>query len=969
MSILFNNPLLGASGQGPSADLGDTIEQSLRFRGGISGSGNGGMLSKTITTSSTTAALTISFWVKLGSIPSGYSRFIFSSGTAGSASGNISYDMASDEASIRFQDTSSFTAFRTQKLRDFSAWYHIVYRFDAANQFVKVYVNGSEHSSTSIATSARTSYGATSPMQIGRYADSSYVNNYWDGYLAEWNMLFGTSLGPDSFGRTNDDGVWVPKSLSDLTSNQYGALGNRLVFDSSAGLGDDTAPTGGTHASANDFTASGFDTANIASYAGTIFTDHVNTGASATPNTSSTASTFTNAFTNAFDGSTSTRIYTSGAGSWIIFRPSSAIPMSTGLRIWAEGAYVNQVWLNGSNSSFTSTGTTTWQTIPIGSETQITNIAIQGTPSPAAGATLFAIEVDGTILVHNIENDVDYNDTPTSNYATLNPLSPSAGTLSEANLHATSSSVGSTPNVPATIRNVTSGDWYFEFDGSNGNTNFGIVPGDDVNYPLGDPRGNGTPAIWFGPNTVFSGISGVSAMSLSPSVTFTDFIMAMRVNIDNEEVTFYGEGTDQGTYTFAQLNTNLQVNLANQPLSFFATPILSNEKVNYGQRPFVYRPSGLTDTGNLQINNLPEPTIKKGNKHFGVLTYTVPASPSFPITINGSGGNNGTGELDFDGSPDMVWIKMTNGATEGVIIDSNRGAGQYLEPRSSGGKTDITNFAFATNGFTLSAQSEQLYQQNDSYVAWCWKAGGTATNIAVNSITASTPSIASSVSANTDAGFSIVSYTGNSTLGATIGHGLSSPPEWILVKNRDSSADWAVYHKYVDATAPEDKYMALNTNDGIADAVDRWNDTAPTSSVFSVGDAIQTNGSNDMIAYCWHSVEGFSKFGSYEGNGNVDGPFIYTGFRPAFVMIKNIDAAYEWMMYDTARNPNNPSTNFLTANETAAEQTNRVIDILSNGFKCRDNSNQLNKSSHTFVYMAFAENPFGGENAPPATAR
>jgi len=816
-----------------TADLGEPIDQSLRFIGGIGGSGNGGYLSRAITTSSTTAALTISFWVKLGSIPSGYSRFIFSSGTAGSASGNISYDMGSNEAYIRFQDTSSYTAFTTQKLRDFSAWYHIVYRFDAANQYVKVYVNGSEHSSTSIATSARTSYGATSPMQIGRYADSSYANNYWDGYLAEWNMLFGTSLGPDSFGRTNDDGVWVPISLSSLTSNQYGALGNRLIFDSSAGLGDDTAPTGGTHASANDFTASGFDTAAISS--------------------------------------------------------------------------------------------------------------------------------------SNEDNDIDYLDTPTNNYATLNPLLGRSASLNfeHANLRQQFGAGGSHCGMAGFGMPGSSGKYYWEvtlkvqkeggigivsedFDLEAGNTSFGT-----------DTANGGQGWEWI----VSEGRRDNNNVETNTSHTVPNVgdTIGFLLDTDAGTCTIEINGVAQTSGNGAEY-TNIPTDKTIYP--YFRLGGASgdaNLDWNFGQMAFQHEPTGYQD---LATNNLPEPTIKNGKEHFGILTYAAPASPSFPITIDGSGGNNGDGELDFDGQPDFVWMKMRNGSQNNILFDRVNGVTKSL--RSDGNITEVatrTNFAFATNGFTFSAQDAETYQQNDNYVAWCWKAGGTAVSNTNGTIT-------SSVSANTDAGFSIVSYTGNSTSGATIGHGLSSAPECIFTKNRDTTADWAVYHVAQDATAPQNKYMALNTSDATATASDRWNNTAPTSTLFTVGDAVQTNGADVMTAYCWHSVAGYSKFGSYTGNGSADGSYVELGFKPAFILLKSSTNAFDWQIYDSTRSANNPATLTLRPNLGNAEVTSgNDLDILSNGFKARDNGSINNNSGSTYVYMAFAESPFGGENAPPATAR
>ena len=373
-------------------------------------------------------------------------------------------------------------------------------------------------------------------------------------------------------------------------------------------------------------------------------------------------------------------------------------------------------------------------------------------------------------------------------------------------------------------------------------------------------------------------------------------------------------------------------------------------------------PSGFV---HLNSTNLPEPTIKKGNKHFGVLTYAAPASPSFPITINGSGGNNGTGDLDFDTTPDLVWIKMRNGTQNHILFDSLRGAGKSLRPDQDIAEiTTRTNFAFATNGFTFSAQDAESYQQNDNYVAWCWKAGGTAVSNTNGTIT-------SSVSANTQAGFSVVSYTGNQTNNATVGHGLSETPECIILKDRDTAVNWIVYHKGVDSTNPEQFFLHLNSTDTRQDLGDVFNDVAPGSSVFTLGNSTQSNGNTKKyIAYCWHSVEGYSKFGSYTGNGSADGSFVYLGFKPAFILLKSPTGAFDWQLYDSTRSPNNPATLSLRPNLGNAEVTSgNDLDILANGFKCRDNGSPNNNSGSTYIYMAFAENPFGGENVPPATAR
>ena len=235
-------------------------------------------------------------------------------------------------------------------------------------------------------------------------------------------------------------------------------------------------------------------------------------------------------------------------------------------------------------------------------------------------------------------------------------------------------------------------------------------------------------------------------------------------------------------------------------------------------------------------------------------------------------------------------------------------------------------------------------------VAWCWKAGGTAVSNTDGTIT-------SSVSANTTAGFSIVGYTGNGTLGATVGHGLSSAPEMLIVKNRTTTYDWAVYHKSVASDAETD-FLFLNTTAGASDDNGYWNDTAPTNSVFTIGNYGRVNTStSNYIAYCWHSVEGYSKFGKYTGNDDADGPFVYTGFRPAFVMVRRITGE-NWAITDSARSPDNVADAYLRADEATAETTYSMkMDLLSNGFKFRGTDTKSNGDDDTYIYMAFAERP------------
>jgi len=264
--------------------------------------------------------------------------------------------------------------------------------------------------------------------------------------------------------------------------------------------------------------------------------------------------------------------------------------------------------------------------------------------------------------------------------------------------------------------------------------------------------------------------------------------------------------------------------------------------------------------------------------------------------------------------------------------------------------------SFDSDGFTLGANTE-TNKSSQTYVAWNWKANGGTTSSNTDG------SITSTVQANTTAGFSIVLYTGTGASNATIGHGLGAVPKQIWVKNRDAAYNWKVYHAE-NTSAPETDYLVLDTTDATVDSNTHWNDTAPTSTVFSIGssNALIRSGDN-FVAYCFAEVEGYSKFGSYTGNGNADGVFVFTGFRPAWIMTKETSATSSWNIYDNARSDDNPATELLIANSTNSEGTGTDIDIVSNGFKVRSTSGNINTSGNNYIYMAFAEAPFKYANA------
>jgi hypothetical protein len=333
------------------------------------------------------------------------------------------------------------------------------------------------------------------------------------------------------------------------------------------------------------------------------------------------------------------------------------------------------------------------------------------------------------------------------------------------------------------------------------------------------------------------------------------------------------------------------------------------------------------------------PAIFKSNEHMQVVTYT---------------GTGSAQTLSCGFKPDLVWIKSRSATTGHKLTDSVRGVTKGLISNTTGAETTDTNgiTGFTTTGFTIGSDSN-YNTSGATYVAWCWKAGQGITS--TNTI----GTITSTVSVNASAGFSVVTYTGNGTNpGATIGHGLGVAPSLIITKSRSGTGEWPSYHAALGVT----NTLYLNATYASGTYLNRF--SAVSSSTFTTGSSgseLNTNGTT-YVAYCWTPIAGYSAFGSYTGNGSSDGPFVYTGFRPKFVMMKasSTVANGSWIIKDTGRNTYNVADANLYANLSNAEDTiaSVYVDILSNGFKLRGTFNGVNDSGATYVYMAYAENPF-----------
>jgi hypothetical protein len=421
-------------------------------------------------------------------------------------------------------------------------------------------------------------------------------------------------------------------------------------------------------------------------------------------------------------------------------------------------------------------------------------------------------------------------------------------------------------------------------------------------------------------------LSGTTYASYGSSFTNND-VIGVALDMDAGTLVFYKNNVSQGT-AFTGIVGSFT------PLSMFYTggaARTSDGSFNLGQRPFTYTPP----SGFLALNtfNLPSSTIPAGNKYMDILLYT--GTGVAPRTISGVG---------FQ--PDLVWTKSRSNASNQAWVDSVRGGNKLLLSDATDSEyTGTWINSFNSDGYVLGDTGSAFNFNGYTYVSWNWKANGTA-------VTNTAGSITSTVSANTTSGFSVVTYTGTNAI-ATVGHGLGVAPSLILFKNRSVFTNWIVYSSVIGAG----NVLFLDATLGSTANPPAFNSTAPTSSVFSVGAYSNTNGlTNGLVAYCFAPIAGFSAFGSYTGNGSTDGPFIYTGFRPRWILIKVTSTTGSWTIVDTARDTYNLATKGLYADLSNAEDTSRTVDILSNGFKFRSAANNI--SGETLIYACFAENPF-----------
>jgi hypothetical protein len=541
----------------------------------------------------------------------------------------------------------------------------------------------------------------------------------------------------------------------------------------------------------------------------------------------------------------------------------------------------------------------------------------------------------------NFGVDTGVGGTVRGNYCTLNPLTTTSGTYTQGNLRYTGPSSWRRSN--ATISRST-GQWYWEV--TLGNSPFATRNGGEWNaFGFGVATSFGstttaasvTDALILADNGFYKNFSG----------SFTDGGTAFA----SGDVLSVAVDLDANTFTFRRNNTSLTTGTIGGTAGRELVPIIMSYDgafgvmdCNFGQRPFAYTaPSGFRA---LNTQNLPTPTI-------GATPATQAGKFFNPVLYTGTGSSLSVTGVGFQ--PDWVWLKSRSNATDNELIDVLRGATNALVSNSAAAATTDSNglTSFATDGFALGTDAN-YNGSGRTYVAWNWKANGAG-------VTNTAGSITSTVSANTTSGFSIATFSLGATGSQTVGHGLGVAPSMIIIKNRTTPADfpgWYVYH----ISAGNGKYLTLNTTGGEVTTSTIWNNTSPTSSVFTLGSGFtSSNQGPTQVAYCFAEVPGYSRFGSYTGNGSTDGPFVFCGFRPAYILIKRSSASgTDWNIYDTTRIPNNVSDDMLFANLSAAELANEpllAIDILSNGFKVRTTGSSINDNGGTMIFAAFASAP------------
>ncbi len=932
------------------------ISRSLRFN-----SSDSGYCGRVPASASNRTTWTFSAWIKRSQL--GVLQRFFSGATATNDD---------DWTAILFNSSDQLviggynTFFRTSNsvYRDCSAWYHLVITADLGNGTnalkLRAWINNVEVTWASTSSNpSTTGINSANNHAIGaeQSPNNGGVGSYFNGYLANIHFIDGQALTPSSFTETDaTTGQLIPKTYT----GSYGTNGFNLLF---ADNSSNTASTLGKDYSGlgNNWTPNNFSVADgTTSYIG-----------------STSGSLYSGSWINAFDGNIPSGYKT---GAPYNYNTTSTLTFASALSGTIEvyganggsgtGGVAYIALSDGSQWDVSNITAPNSQWYSFGSKTGITSISLVSN-GVSQGVFLNGIRVNGVILIDrsfssgndslvdsptNYGTDTGVGGTVRGNYCTLNPLQLNTITLSNGNLDINRSTGGAWRSCFGTFAMPTSGKWYFETTLSGTATVYvGLVSTDSnlaglvSTYPVDTSTAYTIYAaddnIYSGPGNTDNGSSGLGNFT-------TGDVVQVLYDADNGNLKFGKNNTLMSSNAYTGLNTR-------NYLPVIGTFSTGDVICNFGQRAFAYTaPSGFKA---LCTQNLPAPLVTKSNTAMDVVTYM------------GNAGTQSITGLAFN--PDFVWIKGRDATPWHALFDSVRGTGLRLSSNvtnaeTGNGTTDLLQ-SFNSNGFTVNATLNGGPDTSvnwdgsggaaSSYVAWTWDAGTSTVSNTQGSIT-------SQVRANATAGFSVVSVPGYTYPTKTAGHGLGVEPHFIITKSRGVSNPWIIYHKSAGANT----YFQFDTGAGYTGVAGVW--SGVTSTVFPLNSGV--NQQTDIVAYCFAPVVGYSSFGSYTGGGSA-GRFVYTGFRPKLIWVKNYnDGSYPtltgWFMWDSVRGAYNYNQSNLIANTSNIEGVRNNggsilsigVDILSNGFCLRGADDaDTNWGSGQYIYCAWAEMPFNYSRA------
>ena len=895
----------------PIAGVPNPIFKSLRFN-----SADTAYLSRTPASATNQKTWTWSAWVKRSVF--GATKVLFDARASGSNPVHAFYFTSSDQLGVFIRNASATVigSYNTSAVfRDPSAWYHITYKFDStqatATNRVQIYVNGVLQTITASTTISQNADAfINSAISHGIGAEGVTPTDEFDGYMTEVNFVDSPVL----VGSTTNASTTV--TLTTGTTTNIGIGWN---------VGGTNIPSGATVSSITN------STQFVISAAAT------GTGSSISIGVAPPVSEF--GLTNPQTGQWIPKKYTGTYGTNGFYLNFKDATSTTTLGYDYSGNANN--WTTNNFSVTAGTG----------------NDSLTDVPTP-----WFAY------------NTGDVGGIFRGNYCTMNPLTvPTLPTLANGNLDVSVSATG-VKIAQGTFQFPSSGKWYYEctFNNASSGVN-GMFIG--ITSPTRSPNATRSTAgayFFYASSSALLNSNGSDVVTGLSTISANE-VFKLAVDIDNSKV-WIGRGSiwynsSGGTTGDPAAGTNPTFSISANgftPMSGFDASSVSLS-MNFGQRQFNSTPpAGFRS---LCTTNLPPPAIG-----FGLTNQADDYFNALPYVGNGTDGRTVTG-VGFN--PDLVWVKGRSNSGAHVWADAVRGSDKNLYSNLSDAETNPTTGAsgggigtVTTDGFVLEQGTVNMDLVNTNtrtYVAWNWKAGGTTSTISVGQYSTSpnVPSIASTVSANTTSGFSVVTWAASGT-NPTIGHGLGAVPSMIIAKSRNNAGyGWAVYHTAIGRS----KFLSLEVTTAETSYTNYWGTANPTNTVFGTSDGAFNNNIGNMVAYCFADVEGYSKAFSYASNNSSDNAFVYLGFRPRWIMIKSSTTGgtnYDWVIYDTARMTYNYIANTdLRANLSGAEGStarNPPIDILSNGFKVRGSGGEIG-SSTLYVGMAFAEAPFQFANA------